>query len=143
MAQLTASIRRSFFKNSENDYAVLLAKVADNDFDWNEAEITVTGAVASLKIGESYEFSGQVTDHPKYGKQFKVFDYQSVLPDDSEGIIDFLSSELFEKIGRKTAEKIVDSFGQQALSVIEDDPDQLKGIGLKKKSNRKFKKKVF
>ncbi|MFT8324657.1 ATP-dependent RecD-like DNA helicase [Oenococcus sicerae] len=143
MAQLTASIRRSFFKNSENDYAVLLAKVADNDFDWNEAEITVTGAVASLKIGESYEFSGQVTDHPKYGKQFKVFDYQSVLPDDSEGIIDFLSSELFEKIGRKTAEKIVDSFGQQALSVIEDDPDQLKGIGLKKNQIENLKKGVL
>ncbi|OIM26477.1 SF1B family DNA helicase RecD2 [Oenococcus oeni] len=133
MAQLVASIKKSFFKNSANNYAVFLAKVSNDDFDWEETEITLTGEIADLKIGESYEFSGKLTIHPKYGKQFNVFDYQSVLPDDNDGLIDFLSSDLFEGVGRKTAEKIVDNFGGESLDTIVDKPDQLKTLGLKKK----------
>ncbi|MDN6967464.1 ATP-dependent RecD-like DNA helicase [Oenococcus sp. UCMA 17063] len=133
MAQLVASIKRSFFKNSGNNYAVFLAKVSNDDFDWEETEITLTGEIADLKVGESYEFSGQLTVHPKYGKQFNVSDYQSVLPDDNDGLIDFLSSDLFEGVGRKTAEKIVDNFGGESLDTIVNAPDQVKALGLKKK----------
>ncbi|MCV3295889.1 MAG: ATP-dependent RecD-like DNA helicase [Oenococcus sp.] len=140
MPELTASVKRSFFVSSDSGYAVFSAKVSDSDFDWEESMITLTGEIADLKVGESYEFSGQLTEHPRYGKQFKVVDYQSVLPNDNDGLVDFLSSDLFPGIGRTTAEKVVDSLGSKTIELLTSDDSQLQTLSLTKKQLATLKK---
>lgn len=81
-----------------------------------------------------FDFDGEWTEG-KYGKQFKVKSYKEVIVQTKDGIRSYLSSGLIKGIGPKTAEKIVDRFGTEALEVIEKDPDKLleiKGITRKK-----------
>src|SRR5437588_2845685 len=68
---------------------------------------------------------GRWTSHPKYGKQFEVHAYTTVLPATVQGIRRYLGSGLIKGIGPVLAEKIVDHFGTNALEVIEHEPARL------------------
>ena len=61
---------------------------------------------------------GEITNHPKYGFQFNVSDSERIKPDDKDGIVEFLSSDLFKGIGEKMAIRIVDTLGEEALDLI-------------------------
>lgn len=133
MFSLKATVKKLFFKNSSNSYAVFSSRPLDNDFDWTDDKIVLTGQIASLKVGSSYDFKGQLTDHPKYGPQFKVEDFQEVIPDDEDALSEYLSSDKFPGIGKKTAEKLVERFGTKLFDLIADDPKVLNDSGLSKK----------
>src|SRR3982751_3728792 len=63
--------------------------------------------------------------HPQYGRQFQVEDYTTVLPATVQGIRRYLGSGLIKGIGPRLAERIVDHFGADALTVIEEQPGRL------------------
>jgi len=67
----------------------------------------------------------------KYGLQLEVEHFEQVMPTDRSGIIAYLSSGFIKGIGPETAKAIVARFGNKALDVLENDPQQLlqvKGI---------------
>ena len=70
---------------------------------------------------------GEITNHPKYGFQFNVKESERIKPDDKDGIVEFLSSDLFP-IGETTASKIVKEFGENTLDIILNDKDSLEKI---------------
>ncbi len=70
---------------------------------------------------------GEIIKHPKYGEQFNVTEYQLLLPEKKEELITFLSSELFP-IGEKTAIKIYDELGTDAINKIIENKDILNKI---------------
>ena len=72
-------------------------------------------------MDENYTFYGNTVDNPKYGIQYKVNRYEKLMPEDKDGLIIFLSSDIFPKVGEKTAEKIVDTLGNDCLSMISND----------------------
>src|SRR5699024_11604792 len=75
-----------------------------------------------------YMLYGNLINHPKFGLQYDVEQYQTFIPDSKEGLVAYLSSDLFYGIGKKTAEKIVSHVGTNAMSKIMKDRNILKGI---------------
>ena len=97
--------------------------------------ITFTGYFHELNLYDSYAFFGEIVKHPKYGFQFQVNNYERLKPSDRDGIIEFLSSDLFPGIGKALATNIVDVLGNDALSLITSDKTVLNKVP--KISNKK------
>ena len=113
--------KQSIFK-SDKGYIIGLLKVSETNIpEMNKfvgKTITFTGYFADLNETEKYTMYGEIVNHPKYGFQFNVTDYERLKPSDKEGIIEFLSSSLFKGIGESMAKKIVDKLGDDALNLI-------------------------
>ena len=89
--------KQSIF-SSENGYVIGLMRVKDTDMesmkDYINKTITFTGYFHELTEQDNYYFFGQETVHPKYGFQFVVERYERVKPEDKDGIVEFLSSDI-------------------------------------------------
>lgn len=97
--------------------------------------ITFTGNFMPLNNELSYKFVGKLTHHPRFGVQFNVSSYESIIPDDKDGIVMYLSSGIFKGIGPKTAKIIVDTFGEETINEIKNgNPilSKIKGMNEKK-----------
>ena len=120
--------KQSIFE-SNNGYIIGLMKVKDTDMesmrDYINKTITFTGYFHELNEQENYYFFGEETVHPKYGFQFSVQNYERVKPEDKDGIVEFLSSDLFKGVGEKLAYSIVNTLGETALDKILEDKSNL------------------
>ena len=128
MPYFVGTIAAIFFQNPSNFYKVLLVRVTETTADYREKEIVVTGSFGDVQENELYRFYGELVDHPKYGRQLKVERYEQEKPTTANGIVGYLSSEKFPGIGKKTAEKIVELLGEEAIEKIIADPSVLKQI---------------
>ncbi len=122
---LVGKITNYIFRSKDSLYKV--ANVETSSLD----EVVIIGYFPLLEEGLIYEFSGVYKEHKKYGSQFEVFDYKKDDNSSNEGIINYLSSEKFKGIGLKTAKKIVDALGIDALNKIRDNKNVLTDLGLK------------
>ena len=102
----------------------------------NHAElITVVGNLAAINPGESLLLQGEWVDNPKYGRQFQIEKYETVLPANVVGLRKYLGSGLIKGIGPKMAALIVRKFGMDTMDIIEYEPEKLTrvpGIGQKR-----------
>ena len=124
---ITGSVRRIIFKG-ENGYTVGVFKVKDatDSFEYlKNTTISFTGYFHELDEDDNYKFHGNIINHPKYGEQFNCTFYERVIPEEKDSIVEFLSSGTFKGIGEKTAEKIVNILGDDALQIIIDNPSNL------------------
>ncbi len=116
--------KKTIFQSNDG-FVVGLIKIKDtNDqelLDYIDKQFTFTGLFAQLNIDEEYKFYGNVIDNQKYGIQYKVEKYEKIMPEDKDGLIIFLSSDIFPKVGEKTAKQIVDTLGNKCLELIVDD----------------------
>lgn len=135
LSHVKGEVIRILFQNSDNYYTVIKVDVMDSNEDFDQ-EVTIVGYLPQIVEGETYLFKGKVTNHPKYGKQLQAETFEKELPQTKQGVIHYLSSDLFKGIGKKTAETIVDKLGEDALQKIIDDPDVLKEIPKLNKQKR-------
>ena len=115
------TFRQSIFRNDKGFIIGLLKVHETNIIDMQEyvnKTITFTGYFAELNENEKYIMYGEIAHHPKYGFQYNVSSTERVKPDDKDGIVEFLSSDLFKGIGEKMASSIVDVLGEDALELI-------------------------
>lgn len=132
------TIDRIIFENPANFYRILLLEIDETNADFDDLEIIVTGAMADVIEGENYRFYGQVVTHPKYGQQLQITRYERSKPT-ATGLIKYFSSEHFKGIGRKTAEKIVEFYGENTIDHILAEPEKLTQItGLSAKHRQNF-----
>lgn len=114
---------------TEQGYLVGLFKVKETNIEdlkyYINKTITFTGYFASIIEDDTYILKGEVVDHPKYGLQYNVMEYERVLPEDKDGIIEFLSSDLFKGIGESLAKNIVNTFGKETLEKILENQENL------------------
>ncbi len=128
---LEAVLERITFANEETGYTIARVATGRSGPDL----ITVTGALLGAQVGESLRLTGRWTSHPKYGRQFDVQSYTTVLPATIQGIQRYLGSGLIKGIGPVMAERMVTHFGTDILRVIEEDPGRLievPGLGPKR-----------
>lgn len=118
---LEAVLERITYANEETGYTI--ARVA-TEKSGNDL-LTVVGALLGAQPGESLRLTGRWTSHPRYGRQFEVWNYTTVLPATIVGIERYLGSGLVKGIGPRLAERIVAHFGVDTLRVIEDEPQRL------------------
>lgn len=118
----------TIFRNNENFYTVLRVRVAETDGTYKEKEAVVTGYFPAVHEHEMYIFHGHFKDHPRFGRQFIARTAQKEMPQTKQGLITYLSGDLFKGIGKKTAETIVETLGEQAISKIISDKSCLKKV---------------
>ncbi len=92
---------------------------------FSNTSVSFTGYFHELNNDDNYAFYGSIVNHPKYGEQFNVTKYERLIPEEKDSIVEFLSGGLFKGIGEKTAKKIVDILGEDALKIIIESPDNL------------------
>lgn len=125
---IKGNYRKSIY-SSDKGYVIGLFKVREtNDselMDYVNKTITFTGYFYDLNEDDTYIFYGDSVDHPRYGFQFQVSNYEKVKPTDRDGVIEFLSSDLFPGVGEKLAKQIVDVLGENVLEQILKEPECL------------------
>ena len=135
----SGTIERIIFENPSNFFRILLLDIQDTDCeDFDDFEIIVTGTMADIIEGEDYTFWGNLVQHPKYGQQLKISRYERTKPT-SKGLVKYFSSDHFKGIGVKTAQKIVELYGDETIDKILAEPEKLKEItGLSAKNREAF-----
>ena len=117
--ELQGTVEDLIFQNDKNGYTVFSLAVSE------ETEVVCVGTMGPLHPGESLLVRGTWTVHPTYGRQLTIQYYEKTVPTTEEGIRKYLASGLIKGIGKKTAEKIVDRFGEATFYVIEEKPERL------------------
>ncbi|KKB36371.1 RecD-like DNA helicase YrrC [Bacillus thermotolerans] len=118
----------TIFRNQENFYSVIRIRVTETNEVFEEKEAVVTGYFPQIHEQETYVFYGRFKDHPKFGRQFQAKHAQKEIPQTKQGLVTYLSSDLFKGIGKKTAELIVETLGEGAISKILDTPSLLEEV---------------
>lgn len=118
----------SIFHNPDNLFSIAKVKIQETNANYSDKEIIVSGYFPPLILEETYRFTGVVKNHPRYGVQFQVETFKKEVPGTEQGIIHYLSSDMFHGIGRKTAETIVAQLGNDAIRKILDDPEALDDV---------------
>ncbi|HFH7429910.1 TPA: ATP-dependent RecD-like DNA helicase [Streptococcus agalactiae] len=131
----TGTIERIIFENASNFFKILLLEIEDTDSDFDDVEVIITGTMADVIEGEEYTFWGTLTQHPKYGEQLQSVRYERAKPT-SGGLVKYFSSEQFKGIGKKTAQRIVELYGDNTIDKILESPEQLRTISGLSKINR-------
>jgi len=130
MDTLSGSIERITYYNSENGYSVI--RLTPNSRHTpgigRDGLVTIVGVLPELTPGEHVKLGGRWTKHPKHGTQFDVETCSQVLPATVSGIRRYLGSGLIKGIGPRLAGRIVDHFGAETITVIENQPQRLSEV---------------
>ena len=124
---LHGSVERITFSNEENGYSVIKIKVPGR-----KDPVSVVGNFVSVTPGEVLRMEGSWGFHARFGEQFNVDRYETMVPDSVQGIGKYLGSGLIKGIGPIMAKRIVSRFGTDTLEVIDGSPERLlevEGIG--------------
>lgn len=130
MTKIRGVVERITYQSAENGYSVLRVAVKD----YNEL-VTVVGNLIDVNVGSVLLIEGEWTVNKKYGTQFSAYKWEETVPATTFGIEKYLGSGLIKGVGPKFAKRIVDMFGTDTISVIEDNPEHLNevdGIGEKR-----------
>ena len=128
MEKLAGYVEHIIYRNTDNGYTVL-------NLVSGEDEITCVGIFSTIAEGENIEATGDYTDHPTYGTQFKVVSFEEKAPEDQEAIERYLGSGAIKGIGLAMAARIVRRFREDTFRIIEEEPERLaevKGISERK-----------
>ncbi len=118
MQQVEASVLGTVYRNAENGYSVVMARMG-------RSEITVVGTLPELTQGEQAIFTGDWVEHPQYGRQLKCAACQLQQPTTLLGIERYLGSGLIQGVGPSTAKLIVRHFGEETLTILSEHPERL------------------
>ena len=118
---LKGTVEHIIYCNEDNGYTVM-------DLGLEDDVITACGVMPYVGDGDSLILWGNWVHNPKYGRQFKVEQYERDMPADSTAILRYLSSRAIKGIGPRLAERIVSQFGDETLDVMENHPEWLADV---------------
>ena len=130
LIRISGSIESVIFSSEDTGYAI-----CDMGTDDGDEMITIVGTLPMIAEGDCVAVWGRWIHSPKYGKQFRVEQFEREMPADVNAIRRYLASGAVRGIGPKTAMRIVEEFGEDTFDVIENHPEWLatiKGISAKK-----------
>lgn len=129
-----AAFDKEIFYNPTTRYAVLQLKTADimvpqearNPYRYADHLIRFTAVGYDLPRNNAVkmELSGTWVNS-KHGVRFEVEQWTEILPSTIPGIRAYLCSGVLKCIGEKTADAIVERFGERSLEVLEHEPERL------------------
>lgn len=128
MVELKGTVEQVLYEDASSGFAVV-------EIDTGEDYVPAVGNLQGVAPGEALTLTGQYVSHPKFGYQFKVALFERSLPESTAAIRKYLASGAVRGIGAALASRIVDTFGDETLEVLEKDPgrlSQVRGISAKK-----------
>lgn len=129
MEKTEGTVENIIFQSDDKRFCVFRMKCA------SDGMITAVYHGAAPFLGEMIRVTGEWISHPRFGRQFNITGYQSVMPDSAEGVERFLSSGAVRGVGKTMASRIVEFFGKDTLEILGKNPERLAeipGIGAKK-----------
>lgn len=130
LTEMRVQIERITYCNQENGFTIARARASGR-----RDPVTIVGNLFSTGAGEVLKLVGKWYNHPKFGEQFQITSYESVVPATVRGIEKYLGSGLIKGIGPVMAKRLVAQFGPETLHVIETNIHKLHevaGIGDKR-----------
>ena len=130
MEKLQCVIERITYHNDENGYSVV--KVSANGYS---DVVAAVGIMPEVHVGSIFNLYGSWKIHPKFGQQFSFERCEETLPATVNGIMKYLGSGLIKGVGSVYAKRIVDTFGDDTLNILDNEPDRLSevpGLGAKR-----------
>ncbi len=127
---LDGTVTSVVFRNEENGYTVLRLSLGEE-----AEEVTVVGMMPGAAPGEGLAVHGSWEHHSTYGRQLRAEIAERRLPVGEEAIFVYLASGAIKGVGAVTARRLVDAFGADVLTVMEENPDlltQIQGITRKR-----------
>ena len=124
LLELCGSVEHVVYHNDKNQYTVLELAVEGGI-------VTVVGAFPFVSEGEELRIYGTWQSHPSFGDQFKAETFERARPATTAAMLKYLASGTVKGVGPALARRIIDTFGDKALEVMEKDPErlaQIKGI---------------
>ena len=129
---LIGTLEKILYSNPENGF-IIGTFLTENTI----RPVTVKGIVYNNVVHETLNLKGNWENHKIYGRQFSFREFMPVAPTSEEGMILYLSSEIFKGIGKKTAQRIVNKFGNDTFKIIDSSPELLSKIkGVNKKQQK-------
>ena len=146
METISGYISHIIFRNDDNGYTVFeLAYSLESNLAGGskknakdrpmEESLVCVGSLRDISEGETVALEGEFTEHPIYGEQFLVKEYEVQVPKDEDAIIRYLGSGAIKGLGPALAKRIVARFKADTFQIIEEEPERLaeiKGISEKK-----------
>ncbi|WP_044642269.1 SF1B family DNA helicase RecD2 [Risungbinella massiliensis] len=119
---------QELFYNEDNGYGVYLLEVEESVPAVEQTTVTIVGHFIRPQTEETYLCEGEWRKHPRFGQQFFTHFVKREMPTTTSSVVKYLSSGLFRGVGKKTAQKIVEALGDQALHRIYENPELLQNI---------------
>jgi len=121
LEEIEGNVSHIVFRSEETGYTV--CSVTDKG-----EEFTLVGSFSHISVSEKIKAKGRWKEHPVYGKQFSVEEYQLEVPDSLFGIEQYLASGAIKGIGKAIAARIVKKFKEDSLRIMEEEPERLAEI---------------
>lgn len=121
LLEVIGSVEQIIFRNEKNGYTVLTVSTEDEI-------ITAVGTMPLAGVGEELRLVGTFKEHPSFGNQFAVNAYERFMPTTSKAILKYLSSGSIKGVGPVLAARIVETFGENTLEIMQKHPDKLSSI---------------
>jgi exodeoxyribonuclease V alpha subunit len=126
---LEGTLDQVLFVNDNNGYSVAVVVVAGEHGDFRR--VTVVGILAGLEVGSTIRAQGSFEQHPRFGDQFHVVDFETVRPAGAVALERYLASEI-KGVGPALARRIAEHFGDSLGEVLDNAPERMRevpGIG--------------
>lgn len=126
--QIKGTVDKTFFRNEDSGYAVILLRLEDG------GAATLQGPIAGMREGAAVVAEAEQV-MTKYGQQLRVSRWDECRPADVDGVEKYLASGLIKNIGPVLAHQIVEAFGMDTLDILDHQPERLaevRGIGRKR-----------
>ena len=119
LTYIEGTVDAVIYQNRENGYTVLRLDAGEG------RGLTVVGCLPGVAPGESISVQGTWMHHASYGEQFKAEAVERRMPAGTKAIFDYLASGAVKGVGKATARLLIEEFGEDALRVMEEEPEKL------------------
>jgi len=116
--EIEGELTEIIYRNDVNSYTI--AKL-----ETEEAQQTIVGYLPFIKIGDFLKVVGKVVEHPDYGEQIKIETFEKVMPKSLSALEKYLANANIKGVGKVTAKKIVQTFGEETIAVMKLEPERL------------------
>jgi exodeoxyribonuclease V alpha subunit len=129
-------VERVTFESAESSFRVIKIAVAGR-----ADRVAVVGTFPPMPLGARVRVRGQIEQDKRHGEQLRVQSLIELVPDTLSGLEKYLASGLIKGVGPKLAKRVVAAFGLDALRVLDEEPDRLRGVeGLGEKRRKALEK---
>ena len=132
MDYIKGKIRNIIYQNKDNGYVVAVFRVKEtSDTKMEEyvgKTVTITGTFLDINEEETFILYGSPTRHERFGFQYQVSSYEKEKISSEDALVEFLSSSLVKGCGEKSAKKIVEILGMDAIDKIKNDEHALDSV---------------
>ncbi len=119
--EIKGQISEIIYQNEVNSYTIA-------EFETEEELTTIVGYLPFINKGDSLKVVGNFTNHPEYGRQFKIQTFEKIMPEGLDALEKYLAGGVIKGVGPAIAKRIVDNFKEETVAILKFEPEKLANI---------------